>query len=204
MICLASLSICGQEAGTGFDGHQWEAPYYLPVPKGWAVERFLIPISFAPQISYQGMEDIRFTPGWGNAKSDEYWTYAFLWYLEAQPETDETILAGNLKAYYTGLIESNTDSIQKATEKIIPVTASFNKTPTDNGDLETYTGSIQMADYMQRKPITLNCIVHLKVCPENNKFILFYELSPKPYSHINWTGLNQLWTDFKCNKAESQ
>jgi hypothetical protein len=201
MLCLISLSIYGQEAETEFDGHKWEAPYNLPVPKDWTIERFLIPISFAPQISYKGVEDIRFTPGWAKVKSDEYWTYAFLWYLDAPPKTDAKIIAENLKAYYTGLIRSNTDSARIATEKIIPVITSFKKTLTDKGDLETYTGTIEMLDYMQRKPITLNCIVHLKACPEDNKTILFYELSPKAFTHNNWLSLNQLWLDFKCIKS---
>lgn len=200
---LASSGIYGQEATAEFDGHKWESPYDLPVPKDWTIERFLIPISFAPQIPYTGIEDIRFAPGWGNVKSDEYWTYAFLWHLDAPPETDAEIIAENLKVYYTGLIKSNTDSARTAIEKIIPVTATFTKTPTDKGDKETYTGTIGMIDYMQRKPIILNCIVHLKVCPEGNKTILFYELSPKPFTHSNWISLNQLWADFRCKNAEA-
>ena len=102
---LVSLNINGQEVKTAFDGHKWEAPYHLPIPKGWTIERFLIPISFAPQISYKGVEDIRFTPGWGDIKSEEYWTYAFLWYLDGSPKTDANIIAANLKAYYTGLVK---------------------------------------------------------------------------------------------------
>jgi hypothetical protein len=204
LICLTSLSTYGQEIITEFDGHKWEAPYELPIPKDWTIERFLVPISFAPQIPYKGVEDIRFTPGWGNVKSDEYWTYAFLWYLDGRPKTDEKIIAENLKSYYTGLIKVNTDSARAASEKPMPVTTSFKKTATDKGDLETYTGSIEMLDYMQRKPITLNCIVHLKVCAESNKTILFYELSPKPFTHNNWLALNQLWSDFNCKKEKTQ
>ena len=200
MLYLTSLSIYGQEAETGFDGHKWEAPYFLPIPKDWTIERFLIPISFAPQIPYKGVEDIRFSPGWAKVKSDEYWTYAFLWYLDTPPKMDEKIIAENLKAYYTGLLKSNTDSTKASTEKLIPVTTSFKKATTDKGDLETYTGKIEMIDYMQRKPITLNCIVHLKTCAEERKTILFYELSPKPFTHNNWLNLNQLWFDFKCKK----
>jgi len=191
----------GQEVQPEFDGHKWEAPYHLPIPAGWTFERFLIPISFAPKISYKGVEDIRFTPGWGNVKTEEYWTYAFLWWLDDQPETDAGIISENLKAYYTGLIRVNTDSARAASEKEMPVTTSFQKIATYKGDLETYTGTVEMRDYMQRKPITLNCIVHLKFCTENNKTILFYELSPKPFTHKNWLGLNQLWTDFRCKKG---
>ena len=91
-LLLASLTIYGQDTTkTEFDGHKWEAPYELPVPKGWTIERFLIPISFAPQISYTGVEDIRFAPGWANAGSDEYWTYAFLWWLEGNIQPVSTI-----------------------------------------------------------------------------------------------------------------
>ncbi len=200
ILCLTCLSVCGQEIKTDFNGHKWQAPYDLPVPKGWTIERFLIPISFAPKISYKGVEDIRFAPGWANVKTDEYWTYAFLWYLDDSPKTDARIIAENLKAYYTGLINANTDSTKAVTEKFAPVSTSFEKTKTSKADLETYTGTIEMVDYMQRKPIMLNCIVHLKTCPENNKTILFYELSPKPFTHNNWVNLNQLWLDFKCKK----
>lgn len=204
LVCLISLNTYGQEIITEFDGHKWEAPYELPIPKNWTIERFLVPISFAPQIPYNGVEDIRFTPGWGNVKSDEYWTYAFLWYLDGRPKMNERIISENLKAYYTGLIKVNTDSARAATEKTMPVITSFKKTAADKGDLETYTGSIKMLDYMQRKPIILNCIVHLKVCAESNKTILFYELSPKPFGHNNWPALNQLWTDFNCKKEKNQ
>jgi hypothetical protein len=200
ILCLISFSTYGQEVKPEFDGHKWEAPYNLPIPKDWTIERFLIPISFAPQIPYKGVEDIRFTPGWGNLKNDEYWTYAFLWWLDGPPKTDAGIIAENLKAYYTGLIKTNTDSTKASTEKLIPVTTSFKKAPTDKGDLETYTGTIEMVDFMQRKPITLNCIVRLRFCKESNKGILFYELSPKPFNHINWVNLNKLWADFKCEK----
>ena len=201
LFCLISINSYSQEIITEFDGHKWEAPYDLAIPNGWAIERFLMPISFAPQISYRGVEDIRFAPGWANVKSDEYWTYAFLWYLDARPKTDEKIIAANLKAYYTGLYKVNTDSARYAIEKPVPAITSFKKTVTAKGDLETYTGTIEMLDYMQRKPIVLNCIVHLKVCAEENKTILFYELSPKPFTHNNWLALDRLWSDFKCKKS---
>ena len=201
ILCFISLFTYGQTVKTGFDGHKWEAPYHLSMPTGWNFERFLIPISFAPEIPYKGVEDIRFTPGWANFKTDEYWTYAFLWYLDSPPKTDAQIIAKNLTAYYTGLIKSNTGGPNASTGKSVPVKASFKKAPTNKGDLETYTGTIEMTDYMQMKPITLNCIVHLKSCKEQNKSILFYELSPKPFIHSNWKNLNRLWLDFNCTKS---
>jgi len=200
LLCLTSINIYGQDK-PAFDGHKWEAPYHLPVPKDWGIERFQIPINFAPQIPYRGVEDIRFTPGWGKVDSDEYWTYAFLWYLDGSIKTDAQIIADNLKNYYTGLLKVNTDSARFSSEKLMPATTSFKKIATEKDDLETYSGTVQMIDYMSRKEITLNCMVHLKFCVEENKTILFHELSPEPFTHQNWTNLNQLWLDFTCKKS---
>jgi hypothetical protein len=200
IFCMTSLHIDAQDTQAAFDGHKWEAPYNLPIPQGWAIERFLIPISFAPQIPYKGIEDIRFSPGWAKVKNDEYWTYAFLWWLDSSPKIDAGIIAKNLKAYYTGLIRSNTNDSTTSSGKSIPVTTSFKKSTTGKDDLETYTGTVEMLDYMQKQPIILNCIVRLKFCKELKKAILFYELSPKPFTHSNWASLDKLWSDFTCKR----
>jgi hypothetical protein len=199
VLSLFSMAIYGQEIKTEFDGNKWEAPYTLPIPKDWTIERFPIPIGFAPQIPYKGVEDIRFTPGWGKVKSDEYWSYAFLWYLEGDVKIDSKITDSNLRDYYTGLIAINGSNIPK--EKVIPVVTSFKEVEEDTGDLKTFTGTIKMLDYMAQKPIVLNCKVHLKSCLGKNKTFIFYELSPKPLSHDIWISLDKLWLEFKCKKT---
>ena len=186
---------------TKFDGINWVAPYTFTFPKGWDYERFLIPIEFAPQISYKGIEDIRFTPGWGKVKTDEYWTYAFLWYLDDTPKTNAKIVENNLKAYYTGLVGRNIVSRKIPADKLVTVKTEIKKVKTDKGDLKTFNGTIYMLDYMEQKPITLNCIVHLKSCAGQNKTFIFNEISPKPYSDNIWQSLNKLWTNFSCDKA---
>jgi hypothetical protein len=197
VLTLFSVTISGQEIKPEFDGHKWVAPYTLPIPKDWTIERFSVPVSFAPQIKYKGVEDIRFTPGWGKVKSEDYWSYAFLWYLDGEVEMDSRIIESNLKAYYTGLVSVNGRNIP--VEKLIPVETSFQEVLKDKDDLKTYAGSVKMTDYMEQKAIALNCKVHLKSCPGENKTFIFYELSPQPLSHAIWLSLDQLWLDFKCN-----
>ena len=201
LLCLSSLTTSGQTPKVEFDGNNWKAPYTLNFPKGWDVERFLIPIEFAPTIPYKGVEDIRFTPGWGKVKSDEYWTYAFLWYLDDMQKTNAKIVENNLKAYYTGLVERNILPRKIPTDKLVTVKTEIKKVKTETGDLKTFRGTIYMLDYMEQKPITLNCIVHLKFCSGQNKTFIFNEISPKPYSDTIWQSLNQLWSDFSCDNA---
>lgn len=173
-----------------------EIPYNLPTPEGWGMERFPFPIGFAPTIAYKGLEDLRFSPGWAKVKNEDYWTYAFLWYLDGDVQVDTKILEANMKAYYTGLIAANGSKIEA--EKLIPITTSFKKVETSKNDLQSYSGTIQMTDYMQIKPILLNCNVHLRKCTGENKTVLFFQLSPQPMTHAIWQKLDLLWTDFKC------
>jgi hypothetical protein len=189
----------GQNINEKFDGKKWDAPYVLDTIKGWDVERFLIPIAFAPSISYKGVEDIRFTPGWAKKTTNEYWSYAFLWYLNGSPTFDAKTIENNLKAYYTGLLKVNSDS-SKIADKLFPVTSSIRSRSTENGDLKTFEGSVYMLDYMSQKPITLNFVIHIRSCEGKDKTFVFHEISPMPYSDDVWKRLHQLWVNFKCNK----
>ena len=199
LLCLASLNSWAQNINSKFDGKKWNAPYTLVVPEGWRVERFLIPIDFAPQILYNGVEDLRFTPGWADTTSNEYWSYAFLWYLDGKPLLDEKILTSNLTDYYNGLVNKNIKKRNIPAEKVAPTKVSINKVKTGQGDIKTYRGTIELLDYMRQKPISLNCSIHLKSCSEAKTFV-FYELSPKPMSDSIWQSLNRLWIDFSCKE----
>ncbi|HTL08822.1 MAG TPA: hypothetical protein VL307_11210 [Chitinophagaceae bacterium] len=201
LFCLFTLETFGQPK-PDFDGKTWEAPYLLEMPQGWDIERFLIPIEFAPSIPYKGIEDIRFTPGWGNVKSNEYWTYGFLWYLDNKPQMTATIVASNLRAYYSGLVGRNISSRKIPSDKLFPVQSQMKAIITAPGDAKTFRGTIHMLDYMEQKPITLNCIVHVRLCPGQDKTFVFNEISPKPFTDSVWIGLNQLWTNFKCDSMK--
>ncbi len=174
-----------------------ETPYSLATPTGWGTEKIPFPIGFAPSIPYKGMEDIRFTPGWAKKATDEYWSYAFLWYLEGKVKVNASVLDSNMKAYYTGLIAAAGRDIP--IEKLIPVVTVFKKLKKNKGDKETYSGTITMLDYMKKEPITLNCKVHVSSCGKE-KTVLFFELSPQAPAHKTWIALDKLWSDFKCQK----
>lgn len=204
IFCFLVLKAGGQDNQVEFNGKTWIAPYSLSKPQGWDVERFTIPISFAPTISYKGIEDIRFTPGWGKATTTEYWSYAFLWYLDGLPEMNEKTIEENLKAYYTGLVGGNIESRKITAEKLVPITTSVKKAKASKNDLATYTGTIKMLDYMAQLPITMNCIIHFRPDKEKNKTFVFYEISPRPYSDDVWKSLDKLWSEFDINKQESK
>ena len=199
VVLFISPKTFGQNAIEEFDGKKWEAPYLLDTIQGWDVERFLIPISFAPSIPYKGVEDIRFTPGWAKKTTNEYWSYAFLWFLDGTITLDSKTIENNLKAYYTGLIKVNSDS-SKIADKLFPVRSSIKSRSTEKEDLKTFEGSVTMLDYMSKQTITLNVVIHIRSCAGKDKTFVFHEISPRPYSDDVWQRLHQLWVNFKCNK----
>ncbi len=200
-ISIFYLSFSAQAQEVPFDGHKWEAPYYFPLPEKWTFERFLIPIGFASSIPYKGVEDIRFAPGWGKKDSEQYWSYAFLWWLENGPRLNAEILSSRLKAYYTGLMRVNIDTAKHLlSAKDLIATTSFQKLPTAKGDRETYSGTIQMLDYMQLKTIKLNCMVHVRPCASEKRYTVFFELSPQPFTHAIWNDFKTLREGFRCKK----
>ena len=200
LFAFISLVSCNQNSNTKpkKEKENVTASYTLPFPPGWGTELFSLPPIFAPAITHKGVEDIRFAPGWAKAGNNDYWTYCFLWYLEDSIQTDATIIETNLKAYYTGLIASNTQKSKFSTGSIPDTETTFDKTETAEGDSATFSGTIRMLDYMKQEPITLNCVVHLKYCPRQKNTYLFHELSPRPFTDSVWKSLDNIRAGFSC------
>jgi hypothetical protein len=198
MFCFITFFSFGQTVEK-FDGPSWNPPYTLTLD-GWGIERFLIPVDFAPKIPYKGVEDIRFTLGWGDKNSEEYWSYAFLWYLDGKPAIDAVALKRNLDLYYDGLISRNIIKRNISAKIIFKTNTKLKQIATYPGDEKTFQGTVTMLDYMAKAPMVLNCKVHLKKCKGLDKTILFYQLSPKTYSDAVWKKLTKLWADFNCGK----
>lgn len=202
ILLLTSANVHAQTTESEFDPEKYVPGYTLSTPEGWGIERFAIPIGFAPAINYKGVEDIRFAPGWADPKSTEYWSYAFLWYLEGNVEVNAQITQKNLTDYYAGLVGRNIEPRKIPKEKQVPVKVTITETKAVEGDLKTFSGTVDMLDYMQQKPMTLNVMVHVRSCPGKNNTFVFYQLSPQPLADNVWRDLQKLWTSFDCKAAK--
>ncbi len=179
-----------------FDVNTWIPPYTLMTPADWGEERFSLPPDFAPQISCSGVEEIRFAPGWGEIKSEEHWSYCFVWWLDGKPKIDAITLQSNLKAYYSGLVGRNITSRNIPANKIVPTVATIKKIKTSSNDLESYSGTISMLDYHSQEPMVLNCIIHVKNIKATDHTAIFFEISPKPLSHVVWKKMDEIGDSF--------
>jgi hypothetical protein len=183
-----------------FNPQTYSPVYSLPVPKGWSTEQFSLPPDFAKQITFKGVEDLRFFPGWGDPKSEEHWSYAFLWWLEGTEGIDANSLQDNLKRYYTGLVGRNIKPRKIPQEKLFPVEVKIHNMKTAPGNLKTFEGTVHMLNYISQTPMTLNVRIHSKDCADKIHSILLFEVSPKQFDHPNWQKLDKLNSDFECTK----
>jgi hypothetical protein len=183
-----------------FNPQTYSPTYFLPVPNGWSTEVFSLPPDFAKQIKYKGVEDLRFSPGWGNVESEEHWSYAYLWLLDGNVDMDESSLQVSLKDLYTGLVARNIIFRKIPPDIIFPVEVKIHPVKTAAGDLKTFEGTIHMLNYITQTPMILNVRIHNKNCADKTHSFMFFEISPKPFSHANWQKLDKLNTDFNCVK----
>lgn len=47
------------------------ADFTLPIPEGWRTETIPFPLEFAPELSYEGYEELRFSPGMFKAGDED-------------------------------------------------------------------------------------------------------------------------------------
>lgn len=163
--------------------------YNLPA-KGWNAEKSKFPLGFAPSIPYKGMDDIRFMPGFYDSKSEEFWSYCYLWYLDGGVPFTEVQLQKDLTAYYNGLN-------QQASGTAVAV----KKIKAANGYEASFECTITTMDkFVTQKLITLHVTVHSKKCTQANKTIVFFEVSPQPANGTVWQKLNTVRDGVACEK----
>jgi hypothetical protein len=171
--------------------------YSLPLPEKWKSETIPFPIDFAPSIPYQGIEEIRFTPDWGDAKSNEYWSYTFLWFVDGTPQVNAGLLSTYLTAYFDGLYHSNNKKITDGTGF---TKVSLEKMATITGDQETYSGKISTLNFLTQKPIEFFTTIHIQNYTNSKASALFFEISPKPYKNSVWQELDQIVQGFQIQQ----
>jgi hypothetical protein len=183
-----------------FNPKAWIAPYKWIMPEGWRGEPSYLPGTNSPHFPFKAIEDIRFPPGWGVAGSDEYWSVAYLFWLDVRQKIDADIVKASLTTYYDdlvgGAIIRRNLTIPPGTIK--PVQVTIKKINAEPDDRETYTGTIAMYDYMGKKPMTLNYFVHVKPCVDKGHTAVFLEISPKPFDHAIWVKLKEPKQKFSC------
>ncbi|WP_196889194.1 hypothetical protein [Aureivirga sp. CE67] len=85
----------------------------LEIPKGWTYEKIEFPLDFAKNISYEGFEELRFSPEMFKTEKEKYFTYIFSLVLKNTSKFEEKELTDFLLKYYRGLSKAVADGSGK-------------------------------------------------------------------------------------------
>lgn len=172
-------------------------PFTWPAPEGWKMETIPFPLEFAPELTYKGLEELRFPPGMFKA-TDEYFSYAFVWWLDGSEGLDAPALSRALQHYFEGLaraVEKKPDF--KADEA--KATVYLNTIPNDP---KHFKGTAKIYDaFAVHGRVTLNIRVERSSCEAAKKQVVMFLMSPKAETHATWKKLESVAAGFKCPPA---
>ncbi|MEP1231606.1 MAG: hypothetical protein ABJG88_13110 [Litorimonas sp.] len=170
-------------------------PYYMPIFDGWRGEFISFPLGFAPELDYDGHADVRFMPGMFSDGAVDYWSYTFLWWLDADVTFDPARLNSDIEAYFTGLanvVDAN-GGLQKHQAQ-----AQFT---TQTSNAQAFTGQAVVFDgFVAKDKIDLNIQVNEVLCEEYGKKAVFFTLSPQDRNTKLWEELETVRHGFACVK----
>lgn len=165
-------------------------------PADWDYERIDFPLSFAPELKYDGFEELRFAPGMFNAESDTYFTYIFAIKIKNDITFDAGMLKTFLETYYRGLcrtVAQGTDfdiDVSKISAKVYP-----QKTKTEQ--VRHYRATLDSFDpFVTGKPLRL----HLEmVVVDKGKadHRIFAAVCPQPEETAIWKQMKMFKRQFQ-------
>ncbi|WP_339695955.1 hypothetical protein [uncultured Roseivirga sp.] len=182
ILFLNSLLSFGQEQEA-----QKLAERLLEADSTWSKELFQFPISFARGINFQGVEVALFPKGWSNEQSPEFWSYAFVWEVNANQQVTKPVLEGSLQLYFDGLLGIET---WKKSDESIQNTKVLLMEKETNKSTSRYTGHLDIFEsrYTQ-KPMTLKVTIEQRYCEQIKKAVILFKFSPKDFDHNTWEKL---------------
>lgn len=179
---LISLLICFYNASLA----QVPNPQLLHHPADWRFERIDFPLDFAPDLKYEGFEELRFAPGMFDRASDTYFTYLFTISLNTKSFTDKD-LEVFLLIYFKGLAKT----VSASKNMKIDVSKIKLELKADLNKVRTYHALLKFLDvFNEGEEVLLNLEIDIKSNKHNSYIIAL--VSPKPKSDDLWEKLYKI------------
>lgn len=175
--------------------------FFLPTPDGWRTETIAFPLGFAPELEYEGVEELRFAPGMFNADSEDFWTYAFVWWISDRSSLEPAGLAKDLEFYFAGLTRAVAPERGfDASAATHDVQLAMFENGGDDSEIDFKGGATVFDPFATGESISLNIRVKQTSCLEEGRLAVVFELSPQPLIHQVWSSLAGIRDGFRCSK----
>ncbi len=162
----------------------------------WIEERIDFPFSFAPKLKYEGYEELRFKKNWNDSTSQDFWTYVIVWEIESVGEWDEKRISEAVDIYYDGLMGLDAPDLTEEMKSKKTISLFLPYKDGYRGKIMTYDG------FFTRQPLTFYATINAHSCPDTNKDIIRYEISPQPFTHPIWDSFSEIVINSPCVSNE--
>jgi len=168
----------------------------------WKGERLELPPGFAPDLGWNGVEQIRFAPGMFNPEAPDFFSYVIAFLLSADADASAEVLEKELLTYYRGLskavmdgkgqsvnAEKFTISLEKAeNSKSVPASAE---------NVAAYTGTLNWTEpFATQQAQTLN--LEIFVWNHGDQPVVFSCVSPAALEQeMPWKNLRDICSKFR-------
>ena len=187
-------------AGTSLFAQEVPAPTInLKAPKGWSGETISLPPGFAKDMSWKGVEVIRFAPGMFKQESDTFFTYAFVFWLPEVKTLDAQDVEREMLRYYRGLAKAVSRGNKLAvdpSEFTLDVKAVKDST-------NTWNATLHWAEpFVTREKQTLHFRLTLNPANGSDASVLAVAVSPASAESDIWKDLNRVLMTFEIKHAD--
>ena len=177
-----------------------------PTPK-WFGERIALPPKgFAPDLGLKGIEEILFAPGMFKADQPDFFSYVFLFALEAKPKLDVKVLKKELFTYYSGLSKARMGNPKLDTSGFsVKVTAIEGKviSPKESVNVKNYRAEVMWLEpFATKKMQTLYFELQTWEYKDSPYQYLFVCASPQKSEKPLWKTLREIRAEVVIKPAE--
>jgi hypothetical protein len=196
-MCAVCLLMSGALVGAEEPGS-----FKLAAPAGWGGESINLPPGFAPDMKLQGSEHIRFAPGMMKPDSDSFFSYAFVFELQPQPELTQSVVKDEFLKYYRGLckavLNGKLPDVDPSKFTLELQRVKSNAKPADDMAADTstqYTGTLDWVEpFATKKAQKLN--LEIWIWARNDHNYIFACVSPEARDTAIWKQLHTIRDDY--------
>ena len=207
-VCTALFIVAGcggspvDTAGSATEAATTTAPGYTwPLPaQGWFRDDYDFPLVFAPALPYRGHEELHQLDGFGTPTSPEFWSYAFLWWVEGHVRVTRRSLESDLTTYYKGLCDAfGAPDIACDPQAFAARVTPLGRLPLGGRAVDLFGADVDAIDpFFTGKPLALHFLIAAAACPRAQHTALLFTASTQPYGAAPWSGLVDQALQFKC------
>jgi len=180
---------------------QPQPPSMLPTPADWRFERIEFPLSFAPELKYEGFEELRFSPGMFSAESETYFTYIFAMKITSAAALDAAELQSLLETYFRGLCRTVAKE-KKFDIDVSKLSAQVRADQPNAQPARSFRATVESFDpFVTGKPLTLN-LEMIVIDASRTDHRIFAAVSPKPTDASIWQLLRAQKDAFQARHAQ--